>query len=197
MVARTANEPWTMSTDLSRWMWAPWMMGLGAFLEIGRSSLDVMDKMIRQPDKLENEGQKAVDRAREGLGDMADSFEKRDREGFGDMAGSFESRVEQTLSQLRVPTRDDLDTLSYRLEVLAAEMSSIRSGRITYHVVPVEDGWAVKVAGDEGVLSQHEIKDDAINAARELGRANEPSRVIIHRRDGMIQTHHSYGDADT
>lgn len=181
MVQRTANEPWTMSTNLSRWMWAPWMIGLGSFLEIGRSSLDVMEKMIRQPSKLENEGQKAVDRAREGLGDMADSFE---------------SRVEQTLSQLRVPTRDDVDTLSHRLEVLAAEMSSIRNVRIAYHVVPVEDGWAVKIAGDEGVLSQHETKDDAVNMARELGRANEPSRVVIHRRDGMIQTYHSYGDAD-
>jgi len=177
-------------------MWAPWMMGLGAFLEIGRSSLDVMDKMIRQPDKLENEGQKAVDRAREGLGDMADSFENRDREGFGDMADSFESRVEQTLSQLRVPTRDDLDILSHRLEVLAAEINSIRNVRIAYHVVPVEDGWAVKIAGDEGVLSQHETKDDAVNSARELGHANAPSRVVIHRRDGMIQTYHNYGDAD-
>jgi hypothetical protein len=189
------------------------MIGLGAFLEIGRSSLDVMEKMIRQPDKLEYEGQRVVGRAQEGLENMAGESWRSQRtgvnadraqEGFGNRAdsvessaGNFESRVEQTLSQLRVPTRDDLDTLSYRLEVLAAEMSSIRTGRITYHVVPVEDGWAVKIAGDETVLSQHEIKDDAINAARELGRANEPSRVVIHRRDGMIQTYHSYGDADT
>ena len=36
--------------------------------------------------------------------------------------------------------------------------------------------------------------DNAVNHARELAKANQPSQVIIHTRDGRIETEHTYGD---
>jgi len=33
-----------------------------------------------------------------------------------------------------------------------------------------------------------------VNHARELAKANQPSQIIIHTRDGRIETEHTYGD---
>jgi hypothetical protein len=66
--------------------------------------------------------------------------------------------------------------------------------RTRYHVTSARRGdWKVKREGAQRADSVHEDKSDAVARARELGRANNPGQVIIHGRDGKIQTEHTYG----
>jgi hypothetical protein len=61
------------------------------------------------------------------------------------------------------------------------------------HVVPHDDGWAVRGAGNSRVTSIHPTQGDAIDAARDIAR-NERSEVVIHRPDGTIRDKDSYGN---
>jgi uncharacterized protein YdaT len=61
------------------------------------------------------------------------------------------------------------------------------------HVVPHEDGWAVRGEGNQRVTSVHDTQGEATERAREIAR-NQRSEVVIHRRDGTIRDSDSYGN---
>lgn len=61
------------------------------------------------------------------------------------------------------------------------------------HVVPHEDGWAVKGAGNEKATRVVDTQEKAIKIAREIA-INKSSEVVIHRRDGKIRDKNSYGN---
>jgi len=54
------------------------------------------------------------------------------------------------------------------------------------HVVPHEDGWAVKGEGNERYTATYDYQDDAIDRAKDIAR-NYNSSVIIHGKDGSIR----------
>lgn len=58
------------------------------------------------------------------------------------------------------------------------------------HVVPHEQGWAVKREGNERATSTHATQKDAIESAREL--AKEYDDIVIHRADGTIRERVTY-----
>lgn len=60
------------------------------------------------------------------------------------------------------------------------------------HVVPREDGWAVRGAGNERDTSHHDTQAEAIERAREIA-CNQQSEVVTHRPDGRIRDSDSYG----
>lgn len=64
--------------------------------------------------------------------------------------------------------------------------------RNVYRVVPDGEDWKVTHAGQ--TLSTHTNKDDAIETARTVAKANQPSQVVVHKQDGTIQTEYTYGD---
>ncbi len=59
------------------------------------------------------------------------------------------------------------------------------------HVVPYEDGWAVRGEGNERVTAVYDYQEDAIERAREIA-INYRSAVVIHRRDGTIRDRMNY-----
>ena len=62
-----------------------------------------------------------------------------------------------------------------------------------YRVVPHDEGWAVEKEGASRASSVHGTKSEAVGAARDLAKGSEPSRLVVHRQDGTIQDHFSYG----
>ncbi|MEN6384280.1 MAG: DUF2188 domain-containing protein [Phycisphaerales bacterium] len=61
------------------------------------------------------------------------------------------------------------------------------------HVVKTEIGWGVKVAGKDGLVSEHETQEQAINAAISNAK-NQKTEVIIHGKDGQIKERVHYGN---
>jgi uncharacterized protein DUF2188 len=68
--------------------------------------------------------------------------------------------------------------------------------RAIFHVTPFHNGWQVKGQG-AGEFDQEAVvdtKDRAVELARERAKSTEPSQVIIHKQDGVIETEYTYGD---
>jgi len=68
------------------------------------------------------------------------------------------------------------------------------ANRYVLHVTPNANGWQVKRQGSDETEWLVDNKDNAINHARDLAKANQPSQIVIHTRDGRIETEHTYGD---
>jgi uncharacterized protein YdaT len=60
------------------------------------------------------------------------------------------------------------------------------------HVVPHEDGWAVRGAGNDRATSVHDTQAQAIDRARSIAQ-NQGSELLIHGRDGRIRERDSHG----
>jgi uncharacterized protein YdaT len=60
------------------------------------------------------------------------------------------------------------------------------------HVVPHDDGWAVRREHSERVSSKHDTQSDALEQAQRWAR-EEKVEVVIHRPDGTIRDKDSYG----
>lgn len=66
--------------------------------------------------------------------------------------------------------------------------------RNVYHVVPAHEGWRIDQEGVGADPLTHASKDDAIRIARERARLNEPSRVVVHRQGGGVETDANFGE---
>ena len=69
--------------------------------------------------------------------------------------------------------------------------------RKVYHIVPnpgQEKDWKIKEENIDEPLGLFSNKEEAIEKAKEIAKANEPSQIIVHREDGQIQTEYTYGD---
>ena len=61
------------------------------------------------------------------------------------------------------------------------------------HVVPREDGWAVQGAGAKRATELFDRKTDAVDRARDISK-NQGTELLIHGRNGQIQSKDSYGN---
>jgi hypothetical protein len=70
--------------------------------------------------------------------------------------------------------------------------------RIVYDVIPRDSPgntrWAVKRRGAERASDVFDDKVDAVARAVELAKAVGHSQVVLHGRDGKIQTEYTYGN---
>lgn len=57
----------------------------------------------------------------------------------------------------------------------------------------VLEQWKVGYEGAQNAFSAHGTKEQAVQVGRGLAQRQQPSRLIIHRLDGSIQTEHTYG----
>lgn len=61
------------------------------------------------------------------------------------------------------------------------------------HVVPYEEGWAVRREGNKRITSKHRKQSTAIRKAKNLARKYKAD-VIIHRASGGIRDRISYNE---
>jgi hypothetical protein len=61
------------------------------------------------------------------------------------------------------------------------------------HVVPNQNGWAVRGAGNSRVTKTVNTQAQAIEIAKGIAQ-NQGSEMIIHRSNGQIRERNSYGN---
>lgn len=60
------------------------------------------------------------------------------------------------------------------------------------HVVPHDNGWAVRGAGNDRATSVHGTQAEAIQRGREIAQNNN-SELFVHGRNGQIRERDSFG----
>ena len=67
--------------------------------------------------------------------------------------------------------------------------------RKTYHITCNKKvgGWNVKSENTKKPVSTHKTKENAVEAGKKLAKKPEKGQIVIHKKDGTIQTEHTYG----
>ena len=152
-----------------------WLAGLGAFSVARREGVRVINEGNKLFDRLVVEGEKLERKLRKTSDDLRKTTEKE--------ADRVTERLTSAVRKMPAP-----DVLRKALHLAANEP-------LTYHLVPKDEGWSVRREGSDRDISVHSNKKSAMNAARGVAQAHEPSRLVVHRTDGTIQTSYSYGEA--
>ena len=63
-----------------------------------------------------------------------------------------------------------------------------------YHIQQNETLWRVNTEGPDRGLSSFNQKHEAITHAKKLAMAHRPARIIVHARDGAIETDFTYAE---
>ena len=85
-----------------------------------------------------------------------------------------------------------IDMLIELVEVFFKSSRQSKRGRSWHqHVVPYDDGWAVRREGNKRITSKHRRQDTAITKAKRLARKYKAD-VVIHRADGTIRDRIKY-----
>ena len=87
-----------------------------------------------------------------------------------------------------------LDVIQQLIEAVLKSLGKGRTKRTWHqHVVPYEDGWAVRREGNKRITTKHRKQSTAIRKAKTLARKRKAD-VIIHRASGGIRDRISYKD---
>lgn len=87
-----------------------------------------------------------------------------------------------------------LRTLINLLEVFFNSIQRSKRGRTWHqHVIPYEEGWAVRREGNQRITSKHHKQSTAIRKAKSLARKYKAD-VLIHRESGGIRDRISYDE---
>ena len=82
------------------------------------------------------------------------------------------------------------------LQIIETIMKAIGHGpKRTWnqHVVPYEDGWAVRREGNKRITSKHRKQSTAIRKAKTLAKRKKAD-VVIHRAGGGVRDRISYAE---
>ncbi len=67
--------------------------------------------------------------------------------------------------------------------------------RTIYHVLPNGDkGWKAENVGNKKVILESDTKEELVKKIKEKARNEEPSQVVVHKKDGTIEYESTYGD---
>ncbi|MCH7950129.1 MAG: DUF2188 domain-containing protein [Candidatus Dadabacteria bacterium] len=66
--------------------------------------------------------------------------------------------------------------------------------RNKYHLTfnSKQDNWGLKKEGSQRPTKAFKTKGEGLKLSREFVREREPSQLIVHKKDGTIQTEHTY-----
>ena len=187
-----------------------WLAGLGAFAAVEEEGNKVFTHLVERGSKMEEEGKSQFSTA------YAD-FTTRQQQAF-DQARDTASGVENTiyrataaaLEGMGVPTRKEVNRLSEQVEDLSVKVDALTAALekrphetepgdaapfiSTYHVEALDDAWSIQKEGAAQALSQYDTKKEALEKGRQLAEKHEPSRLVVHRKDGSVQETFAYGD---
>lgn len=65
--------------------------------------------------------------------------------------------------------------------------------RNRYHILYKKDEWILKKEGKREPLKSFRTKKEAEDYGRKIARKEEPSQLILHKKDGKIEKEYTYG----
>lgn len=169
------------------------LAGLGTFKTVGDESGELFNRLIERGREVETRGKKELETRRKDLAKLTSKVEHR----VDDLGDRIDRQVTSALHRLGVPSRNEIQTLTHRVEELSRKVDKLTGAPVAktvFHVAPHEEGWKVEAEGAKSPASVHTTKDEALTSARELAKKAEPSQVVVHRMDGTIQTQFGYGE---
>jgi len=103
-----------------------WLAGLGAFAKTQEEGEKLFQAMVEEGEKIEKRAKEAASaRVEEAKGKVIE-FRGKANEQFDRLEEMFQERVAQVLHRLGVPTQDDIQELTKRVEALNESVMALK-----------------------------------------------------------------------
>ena len=103
-----------------------WLAGLGAFAKTQEEGEKLFQAMVEEGEKIEKRAKEtAIARVEEAKGKVIE-FRGKANEQFDRLEELFQERVAQVLHRLGVPTQDDIQELTKRVEALNESVMALK-----------------------------------------------------------------------
>lgn len=202
-MAITTTQYKKLSTEVTDSAHKIWLAGLGTADTVQEESARMMKESTRLFDRMVARGRSVETKGKQEVEKVTTKASREVEGRMTDLQKMVDQRITEALHRFGIPTRKEIQTLTTRVEKLNAQVALMVDAqteaaaapvRTVYHVAPAEEGWKVTTEGTETAISVHTTKDDALSAARDMARAQEPSQVVVHKMDGTIQNSFAYGE---
>lgn len=121
----------TVLADVKGYARKIYLAGLGAYAKAGKEGADYLKDLVKAGESVEKQGKQLVDGQVEAANSQIDSVKDNVKDRVAEVKGkvegqfekvekAFDRRVASGLNRLGIPSRQDLDALSAKLDVLNA-----------------------------------------------------------------------------
>lgn len=186
-----------------------WLAGLGALSRLEKEGDKVFQSLVERGKDYQDKRTQQLQEATENLREQQESFAEDVTERLDDATKSVEKAVSDTLSgtlgRIGVPSREEVRGLSRRVgelskkldalsQMLEAQQTAVEERVL--HVAPSDEGWTLTIEGEDGAVSTHDTKKEAVSAGREEAKSHVPSQLVVHKQDRSVQETFSYDEGD-
>jgi poly(hydroxyalkanoate) granule-associated protein len=102
-----------------------WLAGLGAFSMIEEEGGKLFENLVKEGEKFEARAKKLADDKVEGVKDNVEEMRDKATDTWDKVEEVFESRMASILNRLGIPTSDDIEDLSKRVEALQESVKKL------------------------------------------------------------------------
>lgn len=113
-----------------------WLAGLGAYVKAGQQGLGYFKSLVKSGEGIEKQGKKLLDKqldaANEQLDSVkvslvsnVDSVKNQVENKLEKLEKAFDNRVASALNRIGIPSKQDVETLSAKLDVLSALLEHV------------------------------------------------------------------------
>ncbi|WP_339515979.1 phasin family protein [Pseudomonas sp. RL_15y_Pfl2_60] len=113
-----------------------WLAGLGAYAKAGQEGAEYLKDLIKSGESVEQKGKKIVDQQVDAANSQIDSAKNSVRSNVSSVKGkvelqldkiekAFDTRVASALNRIGIPSKQDIDVLSAKLDELSALLDHV------------------------------------------------------------------------
>lgn len=135
-VAKKVESTATVLTDVKHYSRQIWLAGLGAYAKAGKEGVGYIKGLVNAGEGVERQGKKLVTVQVEAANSQLDSVKKTVSSNvtsvkskvevqFDKIEKLFDRRVAKALNRFGIPSRQDVDALSAKLDVLNALVARV------------------------------------------------------------------------
>lgn len=119
----------TVLTDVKAYARKIWLAGLGAYAKAGQEGADYFKELVKAGEGVEEQGKKLVseqvEAANTQLGSVKSSVKEKVEVQLDKVEKAFDTRVASALNRIGIPSKQDVDALSAKLDGLNALLERV------------------------------------------------------------------------
>ncbi len=135
-VVEKVEDKVTVLTDVKAYARKVWLAGLGAYAKAGAEGVDYFKELVKAGEGVEKQGKKLVNEQVEAANSQIETQIKSVKNGVSDVKGkvevqfdkiekAFDNRVASALNRLGIPSKQDVEALSAKLDELNALLERV------------------------------------------------------------------------
>lgn len=134
--AEVVESKITVLTDVKDYARKVWLAGLGAYAKAGAEGAEYFKELVKAGEGVEKQGKKLVSEQVDAANSQIESQLKSVKSSVAEVKGkvevqfdkieqAFDSRVASALNRLGIPSKQDVDALSAKLDALNAMLERV------------------------------------------------------------------------